>query len=71
MKWRRSNRRKTATSTRPEVTIAKGAAREAEQRLRATQDQWATVNRVVSNLVTMREKNHFAERIRSAVLGGE
>lgn len=44
---------------------------EAEARLQVTRDQWTEVTAVANRLAAMREKNHFAEMIRTAIIGGQ
>jgi hypothetical protein len=45
------------------------AAREAQHRLTETKAQWPEVRAVTARLVAIRERNHFAEAIREAIVG--
>lgn len=70
MSWRPRSRRHLSL-IKPEVIIAQGAAKEANRRLAETQDQWPKVKAIADTLAEMRQRNHFAERIRAAIKGGE
>lgn len=70
MNWRPRSRQKCSL-VKSDVVIAQGAAREADRRLEETKDQWSRVKAMADTLVLMREENHFAERIRTAILGGQ
>lgn len=63
-------RKRGVSLAKTEVTEASAAAREAGKRLQATQDQWPEVTACAKNLAEMRERNHFADMIRAAILGG-
>lgn len=65
MSWRRK------LGLSPESMAARQVAAEARDRLVETQGQWPQVIHVTQRLAALREKNHFAEAIRAAVIGGE
>lgn len=70
MKWRSRSRRQTSLA-KPDVVIARAAARDAGKRLEETQKDWPRVTALANTMTEMRLENHFAERIRTAILGGQ
>lgn len=67
MKWPRRKEKVTVDLCKSE---AAQAAREADVRLKETRALWPEVNRLTSRLAFIRERNHLAEAIEEAVLGG-
>ncbi len=57
------------------VDLSKGeaalAAKEAQHRLTESRARWPEVQALTARLVYIRERNHLAEAIREAIVGGE
>lgn len=57
------------------VDLSKGeaaqAAKEAQHRLTESRARWPEVQALVDRLIDIREKNHLAEAIREAIVGGD
>lgn len=68
MKWPHRKKKVTVDLTKSE---AAQAAREAEIRLTETRSQWPEVRALTARLEYIRKRNHLAEAIEDAILGGK
>lgn len=64
-------RKSKSTGPTPAVEEAKICAIDATARLAATQARWPEIRSKANRLAIIRQRNNFAEGIRSAVLGEE
>lgn len=68
MKWPRRKKKVPVDLIKSE---AAQAAREAGIRLNETRSQWPEVRAITNRLIYIRERNHLAEAIEDAILGGK
>lgn len=67
MKWPRRKKKVQVDLHKSEAAIA---AREAGVRLSETQSHWPEVKALTARLEYIRKRNHLAEAIEEAILGG-
>jgi hypothetical protein len=69
MKWLR--RKKRVSDITPRSREAMNAVLEAEHRFTETKARWPEIQTLTKHLAQIRKRNHLAEAIEAAVLGGK